>query len=256
MKNHLDSTSSHAWLVLESLFRESRQYRGDNSIRFVDLTKLLEAIQDNGSLQDPQTSIHKDGGSFSCRYDFDPKIWGKWFPSQDLALSMAAMDKDVTSQYAGRSQGGTVHKTNWGGRIVNSPGKHRGDFERMSSAMDRYDVLMQGEVEVRTKVDKKTGVSSQVPHGTLLRIAYSPSIGSTEDRKARLLAFISGEAAPELARRPQPHVPEPSRDAAEKASGTPAPPVPRVGQNLKKSAASTADDEAEEAMQSLFSRKK
>jgi hypothetical protein len=245
-----------AWSLLESLFTESRLYRGDNSIRLVDLNAILGAIVEKGQLASPDTDIHKDGGSFSCHYQFDPKIWGKWFGSQDLALSMAAMDKDVVAQYAGRSQGHTVHKTNWGGRVVNSPGKPRGDFERMPSAMDRYDVLMQGDITSRTKRNKKTGGLEEVPVGDLLRIAYSPSIGSTEDRKARLLAFMSGEAAPDLSRRPQPHVPEPDRLSTAKAIDTPAPPVPRVGQNLKRSKADSDDDEAEAALSALSKKGK
>lgn len=232
------------WKILEALFRESKQYRGDNSVRLVDLEKMLDAIMEKGQIQDPGTTIHKDGGQFSCHYGFDPKIWGKWFTSQDLALSMAAMDKDVTAQYAGRSQGHTVHKTNWGGRVVNSPGKPRGDFERMPSSMDRYDVIMQGEVGPRAKVNSRTGQTTTADVGTLLRVAYSPSIGSTEERKARLLAFLAGDAAPELRRRPQPHVPEPSKADVERSSTLPAAQnLLRVGQNTK----GEKDDDARKA---------
>ena len=238
------------WAVLESLFNESKQYRGDNSVRLVDLEKLVDAIKEKGVMRDATARIDKAGGTFSCQFGFDPKIWGKWFDSQDLALSMAAMDKDVTAQYAGRSQGHTVHKTNWGGRVVNSPGKPRNDFERMPSAMDRYDVLMQGEVGPRAKVNKRTGQTTTEDAGTLLRVAYSPSIGSTEERKARLLALISGQAAPELKRRPQPYIPEPDRREAEKAISTPAPSVMRVGQNSKR-AKGDGDDEVDRALSSL-----
>lgn len=248
------------WQMLEALFRESKQYRGDNSVRLVDLEKLMASIADKGEFKggsgvhlqktDKGFQAHVDpkGGSISCQYGFDPKIWGKWFSSQDLALSMAAMDKDVTAQYAGRSQGHTVHKTNWGGRVLNSPGKPRNDFERLPSAMDRYDVLMQGEVTTKIK-RSKSGELEEVPVGNLLRIAYSPSIGSTEERKARLLALISGQATPELRRRVQPHIPEPSKDDAQHAMNQPAPPVPRVGQNMKK--ARTSDDDVDDALKSL-----
>lgn len=223
------------WPLIETLFREEKRYRGDNAVRLVDLEKMLDAIIDDGDLADPNTTIDPNGGAFSCKYKFDPKIWGKWFPSQDTALSMAAMDKDVTAQYAGRSQGYTAQKTNWGGKIVASPGKARGDFERMPSAMDRYDILMQGDITSRTSRDKKTGELKEIPVGNLLRVAYSPSIGSTEERKVRLLALMSGQEVPGLKKRVQPHVPEPTKKEIEKAAVTnqPAGSVRRVGQNVK-----------------------
>ena len=249
---HMSKLESKTWSVLESLFLESKQYRGDNSVTLTDLQKMVSAIAEAGGLHTPglvhiekgsrpKANIDKNGGMFSCDFNFDPKIWGKWFDSQDLALSMAAMDKDVTSQYAGRSQGHTVHKKNWGGQVVNTPGKPRGDFERRPSMMDRYDVLMQGEVTKSTKVDKKTKKVVEVASGRLLRVAYSPSIGSTEERKARLLALISGKQVPSLSRRPQPHTPHPDPADAADAISTKAPSVPRVGQNLK----IVGDDEPE-----------
>lgn len=240
-----------SWSLLEALFRESRQYRGDNSVRLKDLESMLAAIGEKGRILDSTTSIDQRGGAFSCQYSFDPKIWGKWFASQDMALSMAAMDRDVTAQYAGRTQGYTAHKTNWGGRVVNSPGKARSDFERMPSAMDRYDVLMQGDITSKVKRNKR-GELEEVPVGNLLRLAYSPSIGSTEDRKARLLSLISGQAAPELKRRPQPHVPEPGKGAEEK--NPPAQRVPRVGQNLRTTKPDD-DDDVDAVLGSLDRRK-
>ncbi len=235
MKTQATYVASDVWSLLEGLFRESKQYRGDNSIRLQDLEKLLGAIAEKGGLREPGTRIDPKGGSFSCQYRFDPKIWGKWFPSQDAALTMAASDKDTVNQYAGRSQGYTSQKANWSGRVINAPGKARSDFERMPSAMDRYDVLMQGEITMRVKRNRKTGELEEVPDGDLFRVAYSPSIGSTEERRARLVSLISGQQAPALARRPQPHVPEPTKADLTRASSTnrPAQPVPRVGQNVR-----------------------
>lgn len=224
------------WTHLDRLFREERKYRGDSSVKFQDLTKMLDAIAEKGGLKDPNTSLDPQGGAFSCNYRFDPTIWGKWFPSQDAAaLTLAASDRDVVRQYAGRSQGYMAHKTNWGGRVVNVPGKARGDFEQLPSAMDRYDVLMQGDITQDVKRDRKTGELKTIEVGVLHRVAYSPSMGGLEERKARLVALISGQASGALPRRPQPERPEPTKADLTRAAVTnrPAQPVPRVGQNVR-----------------------
>lgn len=236
------------WQRLGRLFHESMKYRGDNSIPLSKLEDLLDAIIETGGLKDPNTSIDPAGGSFACRYQFDPSIWGKWFPSQDAALAFAVTDKDVVNQYAGRSQGHTAHKVNWGGRVVNTPGKARSDFEALPSAMDRYDVLMQGDVVPHAKRNRATGELKNVEVGTLHRIAYSPAIGSSEARRARLVALLAGQAPGVLPRRPQPHRPEPTKKDIEKADRLhhPAHAVPRVGQNLKQ-----ADDDVDVALGTL-----
>jgi hypothetical protein len=223
------------WGLLESLFKEERKYRGDTSIPLAKLRELLDFIIENGQLQDPNTSVNPNGGAFTCRLKFDPSIWGKWFPSQDAALMIASTDKDVVSQYAGRNQGHMAHKMNYGGRVVNTPGKARSDFEQLPSAMDRYDILMQGDITQRTRINRKTGKPETVEDGMLYMIAYSPSIGQLEERKARLVALISGQAPGALSRRPQPERPEPTKNDLAKAAQTnrPAQPVPRVGQNLR-----------------------
>lgn len=236
--------SRSTWRVLEGLLREARKYRGDSGIRKVDLEKLLDAIKKAGGLSDAVT-IDTKGGSFSCKYGFDPKIWGKWFTSSDAAFAVASTDKDVVGQYAGRSQGHTVHKKNWGGRVVNVPGKARTDFERLPSAMDRYDVMMIGDITPHTKVNKRTGENELVETGMLVRVAYSPSIGSQEQRQARLEQLIAGDTGGDLPRRPQPDIPDrcPKQGCTLTAGHRgdhkfgPEPPeasrVPRVGQNLK-----------------------
>lgn len=221
------------WNVLEALFRESKQYRGDNEVKFADLEKLIHAISEKGKVFDG-AELDPKGGVIECEYQFDPSIWGKWYDKQDVALTMASSDKDVVSQYAGRSQGSMTFKTNWGGRVVNMPGKARGDFERLPSAMDRYDVLMQGEVADHAKTNRRTGQVTSTKVGRLMRVAYSPGIGSTEERKARLVALISGQAPPALSRRPQPKNPELSKKQADVMNlGVPDPaPRPKQGQNV------------------------
>ena len=208
-----------AWNILEQLFRESKQYRGDTSIRYQDLQKM---IMGDGTPNYPGLKggrMDKNGAAFDTDYGFTPSIWGKWYPSQDPALTMASTDKDVVGQYAGRPQGGTIHKANWGGKVSNVPGKARGDFERMHSAMDRYDILMQGEVTKTTKVNPKTGQTQEVEKGRLYRVAYSPSVGSSEERRARLLALMAGQTPGPLGRRPQPEVSTPSKDDLQKWDG-------------------------------------
>ncbi len=194
-----------AWKMLESLLREDKMWRGDSSVRFQDLHKLLDAIVDKGKLLDGG-DLHPEGGVITCKYAFDPTVWGKWYPQQGVALAFAATDKDVVAQHAGRPQGSTTVKQNWGGKIQNAPGKARGDFEALPSAMDRYDILMQGEV---TQTFGPTGKPKQ--SGVLFKVAYSPIMGSTDERRARLLNLMSGQGPNLLPRRPQPEVPQPPK---------------------------------------------
>lgn len=235
------------WQRLGRLFHESMKYRGDTAVPLSKLRELLDFIVERGQLQDPNTSISPEGGSFTCRLKFDPSIWGKWFPSQDSALTIASTDRDVVDQHAGRNQGYMAHKMNYGGRVVNTPGKARTDFEQLPSAMDRYDILMQGDIVQRTRINRKTGKPEVVEDGTLYRLAYSPSIGRLEDRKARLVALISGQAPAALPRRPQPERPEPTKHDLKKSAQTnkPAQPVPRVGQNIKHA---SDDDDVDAAL--------
>jgi hypothetical protein len=237
-----------AWALLEGILREERQFRGATGIAFTDLNKLVAAITKEGAFQDPNTSIRPEGGAFSCKFSFDPAIWGHWFPTVKAALAMGSTDKDVENQYAGRSQGHMVHKTNWGQRVVGTPGKARSDFERLPSAMDRYDVLMVADITSTTK-RKRTGEIVVVKAGLLHRLAYAPSMGSSQEREQRLMSLMSGQSPGALPRRPQPHRPEPTKADLAKAAQTnrPAQPVPRVGQNLKV-AADDDDDEVDAAL--------
>lgn len=95
------------------------------------------------------------------------------------------------------------------------PGRAGSDHERLPSAMDRYDVLMRGEVTTSSKLDKKTRSTQEVSKGVLYRVAYAPSMGSSEERSARLMDLMSGKAASSPPRRPQParpgRVPDPTK---------------------------------------------
>lgn len=224
------------WLQLETLLREQKQFRGNNSVTLADLQDMLDDIMDKGEILDGDLEIDPEGGFIVCKYQFDPKIWGNWMTNPNAALIMATSDKDVVNQYAGRPQGGTVTKKNWGGRIKMDPGKARTDFERLPSAMDRYDVIMIGEIT------DHTGAKGNVhKKGILQRVAYSPSIGSSDERLTRLKALANGQQPPPLSRRPQPVRPEPTPDELKHRDkqypdGSQIrnpPPVPRQGQNLK-----------------------
>ncbi len=205
------------WQILEQLFAESKQYRGDTGMRKVDIEKLIDAIQkQDGAEIEGQPVIDPNGGAFSCKYSFNPNIWGKWFQSQDVALTNASTDKD---QYAGKPQGGMTFKKNWGGSVVHVPGKPRTDHERLPSAMDRYDVLMQGEVSTQQTPNHKTKKIETVSKGLLLRVAYSPSIGDAEERRGRLLSLISNKSTAPLSRRVQPDVPGQVKDPTKQPAG-------------------------------------
>lgn len=203
-----------AWKMLEALLRENKQYRGDTGVTFKDLDALMQGSEHRqgltGKPADPKGEV------VDCKYQFDPLIWGKWYPSIAPALTMASTDNDTTNQHAGKSQGGMTFKTNWGQKVVNVPGKARGDFERLPSSMDRYDLIMQGEVGDKPHVNKRTGQTTIKKVGMLYRIAYAPSIGSSEERRARLQAMLAGQDPGPLTRRPQPHRPEPTRQELDK----------------------------------------
>lgn len=210
-----------AWKILEALIREAKQYRGDSGWTLKQLNDLMQ-----GSEHRPGVTgrpANREGEVVDADYKFDPSIWGKWYPAIEPALTMASTDKDVVGQYAGRSQGSMSFKTTWGQRVVNLPGKARSDFERLPSAMDTYDVLMQGEVGKDAKGR---------PVGFLKRIAYTPAIGSSDERRDRIQAMMAGSSVGPLKRRVQPDRPNPPEGSANDKN--PAQPVLRVGQNVKR----------------------
>lgn len=217
---------------------EERMYRGETAVRMKDIHALFAELTKKKASQDPKLGAgpNPDGDAILVQYTADGRVWGRWSPSIDFAKILGGTDsRSVAGQHSGAPQGGTVMKRNYGGRVIYQPGKVRGDHERLGSAMDRYDVLMVAEVSggafsTRGNINIPAGTKGdQLPKIVVRKIAWSPAIGSSEERQARLQALISGGQVPELPRRPQPEIPEPPVDS----QGPTAQPVPRQGQNLK-----------------------
>ena len=185
------------WNIVESLLSEVKQYRGEHDVRYKDLHRLIKGNEQNpgmdGGVLDPK------GAAFDTNYKFNPQVWKDWTTDIRLAIGLNTSSGD---QHHGAPQGGQMNKQNYGGRVSFDAGKARTDFERQPSAMDKYDLVMIGDI---TKVTNKKGIP--VEKGIVTRVAYSPAIGSSDERQARLTALLSGQQAPELKRRPQPEVP-------------------------------------------------
>ena len=82
---------------------------------------------------------------------------------------------------------------------------------------------MHGEIDDVIR-KKKNGEIVKTKKGKLTRVAYSPSIGKREDRRARLIALMAGAIPLPLPRRPQPFNPNQSRSKKdEPVKPTPAP---------------------------------
>lgn len=207
-----------AWKTLLEYVRtlsEDRQYRGTTAVRLKDLQKLGDEIG---------VQIDPNGGTVRTEHSFDPSIWTGWQPKIGSALAMASTDskRDVQS---GNAQGGTVMKTSWGGRVVNQPAAIRqSPNSNLGSAMDRYDVMMIADVGTRTNAKGR-----EVSNAVMTRFCWSPSIGSSEERRARLEMLIAGQKPPPLPRRPQGEVPTPSGPT----QGPEPVDVPRFGQGKK-----------------------
>ena len=186
------------WKLIEALLREDRKFRGDTFVSFKDLQKLAATAKFN---PDPR------GGAAKVQYQFNPEILqlgdarGNWFDEPGMAMSYATTQssKEVG---AGKGAGGTTVKTNWGGRVHTQHAPiqpHTND--RLGSTMDRYDVVMTAEFGMRM------GKHGPVPDVVMTRIAWSPSMGSQQEREARLKALLAGQSVQPLARRPQPERP-------------------------------------------------
>lgn len=215
-----------AWRFLRSLLEsyvlpEEKMYRGETKVRLKDIEELFSALRGNEkippSTNDPKVlhgNPNPEGDFIECEYHADSRVWRRWSRSPNYAAIMSSTADD---QEVGAPQGGTVMKRNYGGRIVYAPGKPRSDHERLGSAMDRYDVMMVAEVQGAAIPD--TGAINfpsdpGKPPADLVvkRIAWSPAIGSTEERQRRLQTLLGGGVGPTLRRRPQPHVPGPPPD--------------------------------------------
>ncbi len=198
------------WKLLEAVLnegtlREDKQFRGASGMRLKDLDKLLRGDDHRPGITG--RSPNPDGEMVNGKgYAFSGDIWGPWFSNMAPALSIATSDK-AGDNHHGAPQGVHALKKAYGGSVSFAPGKARTDFERRPSAMDFYDVLMIAEITTTQVLDKKTKKVVQKKNGQLITMVYSPSIGSMEERKARLQAMLSGQAAAPLSRRPQSDVP-------------------------------------------------
>jgi hypothetical protein len=195
---------------------EEKMYRGESRVRLKDIGELFELLHEKGFSTDPQVQGQPkaEGGAIDCHYPADSRVWRRWSRSPNYAAIMSSTADD---QEVGRPQGGTVMKKNYGGRIVYGAGKPRGDHERLGSAMDYYDVMMVGEVHGASIPD--TGAVNfpsdmgKPPADIMVsRIAWSPAVGSTEERQRRLQSLLGSGSGGPLRRRPQPHMPGPPPD--------------------------------------------
>jgi hypothetical protein len=197
--------SMNTWKKLYEYVRtlsESRQFHGKTAIRLKDLQKLGEEIG---------VEIDPNGGSVRTEYEFNTSIWKPWYPNMGPAIAVAST-QDKRDVQSGKPQGGTIHKTNWGGKVGNVPAPIRPHAnDQLGSTMDRYDVLMVAEIEERFNTKGRP-----VTDGTLTRLCWSPSIGSQQEREARLQALVAGKPPATLSRRPQGVVPSTSRDEEER----------------------------------------
>jgi hypothetical protein len=190
---------------------EGTQYRGVSDMRLKDLEELGDAIGIN---------IDPKGGTARVEYKFKPHIMPGWQDKPGAALAIATTDTKRQVQ-TGNAQGGTVHKTNWGGTVANVPAPiRRHPNDHMGSTMDRYDVIIVADTD----------------NGVMSRLAWSPGIGSSEERRSRLEMLMAGRQPPPLSRRPQGDLPVFGGHADDARQHAPAAvQVPRIGHNARPS---------------------
>lgn len=196
---------------------EEKMYRGETNVRLQDIQSLFDALKgdekDGPFTDDPKVlsggTPNPEGDVVNAQYPVDSRVWGRWSRTPDMA-AIFGTTKD--EPHPGAPRGGTVMKRSYGGRVFYAPGKPSTDHERFGSAMDRYDVMMLGDVE-DAPIGHERGVTkfptSGKPQGNIVvhKIAWSPAIGSTEERQGRLKGLLMGGSASPLRRRPQPHQP-------------------------------------------------
>lgn len=185
------------WKRIVEILSEDKQYRGDTFVSLGDLRKLGGKA---GFTPDPQ------GGFANVNYPFLPDFlnlgdtkatMGGWYEELDTALVNAttASAKEIS---AGMGSGGLMTKGNYGGKVQNSPApKQPHHNDRLGSTMDRYDVIIVADFDAR--MNKK---GMMVPHTVMKRIAWAPSMGSQEERAARLQSLLAGRPI-DLPRRAQ-----------------------------------------------------
>lgn len=217
------------WTILESFLSrhvlpEERMYRGETSVRMKDLRSLFNTLSEpDKKTNKPRSSDPKvqgdpdpNGGFVLCSYPVDPRVWGRWNPQLNAATVLAGTDKKDT-QHVGAPKGSMVFKQNYGGRVITTPGNPGKDFDQLGSAMDRYDVLMVADVtggiiEPGAAVNWPPGQKDGMPSIVVRKIAWSPSIGTADERMQRISAILSGQQVQSLKRRPQPELPVPDKD--------------------------------------------
>jgi len=245
----------NAWNTLREFLNrhilpEERMYRGETGIRLQDLGKLFRAV-----FGDDPPPVDPNGGMVELNWKASPRVWSRWARTISAAAAFASTGDD---QYVGRHQGGTVMKRNYGGRVVFEPGKPRSDYERLPSAMDKYDVMMIGDVTgAPVPTDQKVVDLSRkgLDNAKIIvkRIAWSPSIGSAEERTKRLQDLLAGKQV-ELPRRAQGLVPDAPKNPDELAAlqrrgagrNAPAPPLPEPVPRQGHFQRPTSDDDGEE----------
>ncbi len=229
----------NTWHKLIESFRtlkEEKMFRGETNVRMKDIRALFDDLRDKGASSDPKLGRdpNVEGDSIVCQYQVDPRVWARWSRSLNFAGIFASTTKD---QNVGKAQGHTTVKVNYGGRVLDEPGKIRTDHERMPSSMDRYDVIMVADV-AGAQVPQSGHVNftgtrpakgSKGPGITVTKVAWSPAIGSAEERQARIEALLTGAKASPLARRPQPELPELPKAQTDRATQTHAPDNVRQG---------------------------
>jgi hypothetical protein len=98
---------------------------------------------------------------------------------------------------------------NAGARMQMAPVQpHHND--RLGSTMDRYDVIIVADVDMQMN---RKGI--MVPVATMKRVAWAPSMGSQQEREARLQAALAGRPI-DVPRRPQPERPDWSKSDQER----------------------------------------
>lgn len=194
---------------------EERMYRGETNVRMKDLEALFDTVRagdpDSGAAYTTDERVlsgrpDPHGGSADVNFPVDPRVWGRWARTPDTAAIFSTTRDD---QYPGSPRGGTVMKRAHGGRVFYQAGPRSTSHEQMPSAMDRYDVMMVGDVQGGAVPTKGVTTSQGLGGASIFvrRIAWSPAIGSTEERQRRLQALLGGGQAGPLRRRPQPASP-------------------------------------------------
>lgn len=195
------------WNLIESILSEDKKFRGDTFVTYADVAKLVHAVS--------KKAADKKGGTVFGDLEFDPNILAlgdspkgdiaAW--TDDMGDALAKATTDSAKQIQGGGMGGTMTKGNWGGKVAMSYAPRRPHHnDRLGSGMDRYDVLIVADIE--WTITKR---GNRVPVGTIRRVAWSPSIGTQEERAQRLQGLMAGRQ-PEPPRRPMADRPGISKD--------------------------------------------